>query len=240
MQVLYVVKDAESAWVLDKRSKFQEVLNDAKAGKFRVMIVDKMDRFTRSEDLSEYMAVMTELAQAGVEPIYVQRDYERTATGRLQQFLDAYVSAQEQANRRQRIVNGKRGRVITHKRPLPGHKAPFGYRWLKTEEGQAKKTRLEKTDDAARETVERIWRYFLTDAAPAMRGIAMRGIAMQLNRDHVAPPRLQQGILGAKDRWYPSAIQAICTTASTGESRWRSPRASMMSRWRSRRTDQRT
>jgi len=53
LAVLYVVKGAESAWVLDKRSKFQAVLADAKAGKFSVLVVDRMNRFTRSEDLGE-------------------------------------------------------------------------------------------------------------------------------------------------------------------------------------------
>jgi DNA invertase Pin-like site-specific DNA recombinase len=55
LRVLYVVKDAESASVLDKRSQFQVVLNDAKAGKFGVLVVDRMNRCTRSEDLGEYM-----------------------------------------------------------------------------------------------------------------------------------------------------------------------------------------
>jgi DNA invertase Pin-like site-specific DNA recombinase len=40
LRVLYVVKDAESAWVLDKRSKFQQVLTDARAGRFHVLIGD--------------------------------------------------------------------------------------------------------------------------------------------------------------------------------------------------------
>jgi DNA invertase Pin-like site-specific DNA recombinase len=204
LQVLYVVKDAESAWVLDKRSKFQQVLTDAKAGKFSVMIVDCMDRFTRSEDLSEYMQVMTELAQAGVEPIFTQRTYERTPTGQLQQFLDAYVSGQEQASRRRRSLIGKRGRVQRDKRPIPGHKAPYGYRWVRAPDSQPKKTRLEKADDQSREIVERIWRYFLTDEAPTVRSLAMR-----LYRDHVPPPRKHSGVLGAGDRWYSSSIQAI-------------------------------
>jgi hypothetical protein len=39
----------------------------------------------------------------------------------------------------------------------------------------------------------------------------MRGIAMELTRDHTPPPRKHSGIGGEHvgDRWYPSAIQAI-------------------------------
>ncbi len=204
LPILYVKKHAESASILDKRSEFQQVLADAKAQKFQVLLVDRMNRFSRSEDLSEYMQVMTRLKEAGVRVVFAEKQYDNTPTGQLQAFVDAYASAVEQANRRKQSRDGKHGRVHTHKHPLPGHKPPYGYRWVQTPDGQVKKTNLEKTADQTQETVERIWRYFLQDEEPTMRGMAMR-----LNRAHVPPPRRAHGVAGAGDRWYASSIQAI-------------------------------
>src|SRR5258706_725007 len=75
LQVLYVARHAESAWVLDKRSRFQDILADAQAGKFSTLIVDRMNRFSRSEDLSDPVLVMRTLKEAGVQVVFSDKDY---------------------------------------------------------------------------------------------------------------------------------------------------------------------
>ena len=107
LRVLRIQRDAESAWLLEKRSQFQTVLQDARAGKFSVLVVDRMNRLTRSEDLGDYMAVRVALRQAGVEVVFAQRDYGEGPASHLMQMLDAYVSAGEQANRRAQSMSGK-------------------------------------------------------------------------------------------------------------------------------------
>jgi site-specific DNA recombinase len=199
LRVLYVVKDAESAWVLDKRSKFQAVLNDAKAGKFSTMIVDRMNRFTRAEDLGEYMQVMTELRGAGVRLVFSQRDYDNTPTGQFQQMVDAYVSAQEQANRRAQSLTGKRTRAHTHHQPIPGARAPYGYTWT-----DDRKTQLAKSGDEAQGTVERIWSYFLHGEHPTL-----RKLAHTLTAEGVRPPRAYQGMANAGNRWTTETIRLL-------------------------------
>ncbi len=201
LRVLYVVKDAESAWVLDKRSKFRQVLNDAMAGKFSVMIIDRMNRLTRSEDLSEYMQVMTELKLAGVTPVFVQRDYDRTPVGQFQQMVDAYVSAQEQANRRAQSLQGKRTRVHRDHHPIPGHHAPYGYRWI-----DERKTRLEKSGDEAQTITERIWHTFLTGAHPTL-----RGVSNALTADGVRAPYVYMGLDARRfrNRWNTETIRRM-------------------------------
>jgi DNA invertase Pin-like site-specific DNA recombinase len=201
LRVLYVAKDAESAWILDKRTKFRQILDDAKAGKFSVMIVDRMNRFTRAEDLSEYMQVMTELKLAGVEAVFVQRDYERSPLGQVQQVLDAYASAVSQGERRGQALLGMRTRVIRDHRPAPGHHAPYGYRWA-----DATKTHLAKSGDQAQAIVERIWREFLTGERPTL-----RGVSKSLNTDGVPTPNAYSGIPNkrAKNRWTITTVRSI-------------------------------
>jgi DNA invertase Pin-like site-specific DNA recombinase len=208
LAVLYVVKDAESAWVLDKRSKFQAVLADAKAGKFSVLIVDRMNRFTRSEDLGEYMSVMAALREAGVRVLFSSREYEESPTGQLLQTVDAYVSGQEQANRRKQALVGKRTRVRTRHQPNPGSWSRYGYVWT-----NEKKTLADFDPGDAQAIVRRIWGHFLTGEHPTLSGTAKR-----LSREGVAPPRVYAGITRAKNaakngpRWNPETVRGILTT----------------------------
>jgi Resolvase, N terminal domain/Recombinase/Recombinase zinc beta ribbon domain len=205
LRVLYVVKDAESAWILDKRSKFHEVLNDAKAGKFSVMIVDRMNRFTRSEDLGEYMQVMTELRAAGVRLVFADKHYEESKTGQLQQFLDAYVSAGEQEARRNQSLVGKRNKVFQLHRPNPGSWPLYGYRWT-----DATKTQLEFDPGESGVIVRRIWHQFLYGDHPTL-----AGIAKQLNRDGIQTPREYAGaarpgtVAAGGPRWTATTIRDI-------------------------------
>lgn len=164
LRVLRVVKDPESAWVLDKRTKFQKVLDEARAGKFGVLVVDRMNRFARSEDLGEYFQVMTELKQAGVRPVFADKDYEASSTGQLLMTMDAWQSAMEQTNRRKQSLVGKRKRVNELGRPLPGSWALYGYRWLDL----AKKTQMEKEPGESQRVVDRIWDYFLNGGHPTL------------------------------------------------------------------------
>ena len=211
LTVLRVQRDSESAWILEKRSQFQTVLRDARAGKFAYLVVDRMNRLTRSEDLGDYMAVRVALRQAGVEVVFAEKDYGSGAASQLMQYLDAYVSAGEQANRRKQSMSGKRTRVLTHKRPLPGSWSPYGYRWL-----DAAKTRADFDVDAdgnpseSARVIRRIWHYFLYDEAPTL-----AGLAKTFNRESVRTPRQYAGVkapsnsVASGPRWTAYAIRDI-------------------------------
>jgi len=201
LRVLYVVKDPESAWILDKRTKFWRVSDDGRAGKFSVMVIDRMDRLTRSENIGEFMQVMTELRLAGVKPVFVDKDYGSSPFGEVMQVIDAYGSSLAQAARRAQSLQGKRTRVLRDHHPNPGPRARYGYRW-----GDATKTRLEKSGDEAQATVERIWREFLGGDRTTLRGVRERLIA-----DGVRPPRVYQGINDprSRNRWSIETIRQI-------------------------------
>jgi site-specific DNA recombinase len=212
LRVLYVVKDAESAWVLDKRSKFQEVLRDAKAGKFSVLIVDRMNRLTRSEDLGEYMSVMAALREAGVRVLFSSREYDASPIGQFMQFADAYVSGQEQANRRKQALVGKRTRAHARHQPIPGSWPRYGYVWV-----DEKKTQMAFDPGGAQAVVRRIWAHFLTGEHPTL-----SGTAKQLSQEGVAPPRVYAGITSAKNAracgplWNAETVRGILPVPSTG------------------------
>ncbi|HEY7343452.1 MAG TPA: recombinase family protein [Ktedonobacterales bacterium] len=209
LQVLYVVKDAESAWILDKRTKFQNVLEDARAGKFSVLIVDRMNRFTRSEDMGEYMQVMTELRRAGISLKFADREYEDTKTGQLMQFLDAYVSAGEQEARRKQSLQGKRNKVMQLGRPNPGSWPLYGYVWV-----DDKKTCLDFDPGQSQQIVRRIWHHFLTADHPTL-----AGMAKTLNREQVKTPREYRNVargsnaLAIGPRWTAVTIGDILNDA---------------------------
>jgi len=195
LRVLYVVKDPESAWILDKRTKFRSVLDDAKAGKFSVMIIDRMNRFIRGEDLGDYMQVKTELRLAGVTPVFVAKDYPNTPTGQLMQMIDAYVSAQEQANRRAQVLVGLRTRVHRDHHPVPGRVAPYGFVWVP----DTNKTWLMRDPGDAQAVMLRIWNYFLHfQPDPGHKRPSLRGIERKLSDAHIPPPRVYQGIENKK------------------------------------------
>lgn len=206
LHVLYTVKDPESAWVLDKRTKFQKVLDDARAGKFEVLVVDRMNRFTRSEDLGEYMEVMTALKLAGVRPVFADKEYEDSPTGQLLMTMDAYVSAMEQGNRRKQSLVGKRKRVNELQRPIPGSWALYGYKWV----DDKTKVALEKDPGESQRVVDDIWRYFLHGERPTL-----YSMANILNSNGVKTPREYAGITRAKNavasgpRWSAETVRYI-------------------------------
>ena len=205
LPVLYTVKSAESAWVLEKRSRFQAVLDDAKAARFQVLIVDRMNRLTRSEDLGEYFQVRTELREAGVRVLFSSREYEQSGTGQLLQAVDAYVSGQEQENRRKQAMVGKRARVQRHGHPIPSGWPRYGYIW-----DDAQKTRLAFDPGDSQIIMRRIWDHFLYADSPTLAGLAKR-----LNREGITTPRAYRGVktpakqVAGGPRWTAETIRSF-------------------------------
>lgn len=198
LRILYVQRDAESAWVLEARSKFAQVLADAQAKRFGVLIVDRMNRFTRAEDIGDYFTVQNRLDDLGIRVIFSTRTYEDSPTGQLQKAIDAYVSGQEQYNRRMQSMQGKRHRVALG-RPMPGGNPLYGYQWA-----DPKKTRLIIDPGPAQEIVRRIWRTYLHADHPTL-----RGIAMTLNNEGVPTPKTYFGVRGQNRHWTAETIREV-------------------------------
>jgi DNA invertase Pin-like site-specific DNA recombinase len=209
VHVLYVARHAESAWMLDKRSQFQGILVDARAGKFSVLIVDRMDRFSRSEDLSDPLLVLRELKDLGIRVEFSDRQYSQDVVGQMMMLFEMGMSAREQQERRKASRNGKIGRARLGL-PLPTRRPPYGYVWADPE----RKTQLVKDPGEASAVVERIWQYFLhyTPTTDRPRP-TVRNLRTLLNADHVPTPTMFHGVQDKKGNrhafWNDGSLQVI-------------------------------
>jgi hypothetical protein len=211
--VLYVARHAESAWLLDKRSQFQSILADAQAGKFGVLIVDRMNRFSRSEDLSDPILVMRHLRDAGVRVSFSDKEYGDGMLGQMQQFLELFASGTEQKSRREASYWGRVGRVKKGY-PIPTRRASYGYIWKPALDGQPKKTELMQDPGAAQAVVKRIWQYFLhytpTLAHPRP---TLHGLKTLLNTELVPPPTVYHNVADhthtRRNVWTTATLQKL-------------------------------
>lgn len=205
VRILYVARHAESAWVLDKRSQFQGILADARVGKFGVLIVDRMNRFSRSEDLSDPILVLRTLQDSGVQVKFSDKQYTDDISGQLTRLIDLYLAGKDQQDRRKATYDGKVGRVTKGKHPLPGRRASYGFIWVPTKEGETKKTELMRDPGSAQAIVRKIWDYFLHyQPTPRHPRPSIHGLQRLLSNEGVPPPRVYQGIRNDKGAMRPT------------------------------------
>ncbi len=197
LHILYIVKDPESAWITEKRSKFQSVIMaDARARKFGYLIVDRPDRFTRDEDLSEPIIIKHQLKDAGVKLVFSDRQYSDDRVGQLMEVFDFWQSGGEQESRRKASLDGKVGRA-KRGHPIPGRRPPYGFVWVP----DTNNTLLARDPGPAQSVVRQIWDYFLHfQPTPKQQRPSLRGIERILSDAHVPPPRVYQGIDNKKGK----------------------------------------
>ena len=105
------------------RPNFQRMLEDAKKGLFDVVIVHKMDRFSRN--VRDTLNIESELAQYGVKIISVIEQFSDTPEGQLQQIIQLGVSQYYSSNLAREVMKGLRENAYKclHNGGLP----PLGY-----------------------------------------------------------------------------------------------------------------
>lgn len=106
-----------------ERPNFQRMLDDAKKGLFDVVIVHKMDRFSRN--VRDTLNIESELAQYGVKIISVIEQFSDTPEGQLQQIIQLGVSQYYSSNLAREVMKGLRENAYKclHNGGLP----PLGY-----------------------------------------------------------------------------------------------------------------
>ncbi len=112
---------------LDARRGFQRLLSDAEEGLFDVVVAVDDDRFTRSEDLLERLEIYGRFKRAGVKLAFSDSGQiidTSSSTDELLAMIGGWVSAQENAKRRDRIVRGKQKAIRNNKKPAGP--TPFG------------------------------------------------------------------------------------------------------------------
>ncbi|MBP3909390.1 MAG: recombinase family protein [Turicibacter sp.] len=105
------------------RPSFQRMLEDAKKGLFDVVIVHKMDRFSRN--VRDTLNIESELAQYGVKIISVIEQFSDTPEGQLQQIIQLGVGQYYSQNLAREVMKGLKENAYKclHNGGLP----PLGY-----------------------------------------------------------------------------------------------------------------
>lgn len=111
---------------LDDRAGFRALLAGAKRAAFDVVVVVAIDRLTRTEDMLEQAEVLAPFQRAGVNivtPATGTLDL-RTMFGRLWTVMQAFVGAEENRVRGERIKAGKVRAIAENRKPAGP--TPFG------------------------------------------------------------------------------------------------------------------
>jgi site-specific DNA recombinase len=185
------------------RPVFQQLLSDAKAGRFDIVVVGKWDRFSRMQD--QLPVAIFQLQQYGVKVVAATEPVPDGPMGNLIRNNYAYASEQELHSIRERTLNGRRKRVHTGKLP-PKPYPLYGYLFA----DWATKGRY-IIDPETAPVVERIYRYHLD-------GMTILRIARELDAAQIPTPR---AILAARgqlpknwaiiEKWSASTIHRILT-----------------------------
>jgi len=109
----------------DKRPEFRRMIKDARGGRFDVLVVHKLDRFSRSVlDILKYWRDLHQDYQIGFVSITEQFDFT-TPQGQLQFHIMAAFAEWYSANLSEETKKGKRERAFSG---LYNGILPFGYR----------------------------------------------------------------------------------------------------------------
>lgn len=128
VSVTYFDEPAQSAHVetIAERPVFSRMLKEAEAGTYDLVLVHKMDRFSRRLKVTTEAMERLQAARVGLYSIYERFDLTNPA-GWLTAHLFAVLADFYSRNLGAEIKKGKDGRA---RAGLHGCRVPFGYRWV--------------------------------------------------------------------------------------------------------------
>ena len=153
-----------------------------------VVVAHALDRLTRNQ--AHLGVILSEAEYAGVTVELVTERLEDTPEGRLIQSVRGFVAEMERVKIAERTTRGRRARADAGK-PIPGWKAPYGYRWADVDKSRL----VECPEEAA--VVRRLYR-------EAEAGTAIRRIAHGLAADGIPSPM-------GRPYWPHSTIHDVLT-----------------------------
>jgi len=170
--VAAVYRETHSGAELFERPRLSELRESVRRGEVAVVIAFALDRLTRNQ--AHLGLILSEATHAGASLELVSEKITDTPEGRLVLSVNGYVAEMERLKFRERSARGRRSRAEAGK-PIPGWKAPYGYRWADED-----KTRLILEDGEAL-VVRRIFH-------AAASGTGIRRIAIGLADDGIPSP----------------------------------------------------
>lgn len=174
----FVIQDVKSGSKFDDRVGIQLIKRLIQEGRIDVLIAQKVDRISRSP---MHFYTIYDLAQRhGVRLEWTDQTFANSPDGQMLLGLMVVFAQRELELIKERTQSGVTARVERDRRPLPGPRPPFGYRWLDDE-----KTRL-----APDPVTGPLWAGVLQELAS---GATARSIATRLNNQGVPTPSAKPG-----------------------------------------------
>jgi DNA invertase Pin-like site-specific DNA recombinase len=169
----------------DRRSGFQQMLRDAQAGKFNVLIVDEPSRLSRQNLIELVAKVIYPLRQARVRIDSVSKgeiDYD-SLPGMIMMTINAHKASEEVNDLSRRVLGGMIQRAKAGQ--WFGWMAPYGLRIVRDVDPATGKVLSRRIVFGPEEEVSAV--RFLFDAM-ANRGWSLRRICRELEARGVKPP----------------------------------------------------
>jgi site-specific DNA recombinase len=186
-KVVGVYREVHTGAELFERPQLTRMREGLRAGEADVVVAHALDRVSRSQAHLGFL--LSEWDHLGVRMELVTEELAETPEGRLLQSVRGFMAEMERLKIAERSRRGVRARVDSG-RPIPGQRAPYGYRWQCEE-----KSALTLNPETA-PIVRGIF-----DAV--LRGQTLRSIAMELSAGAVPTPT------GRSKRWEVSSIHSI-------------------------------
>jgi site-specific DNA recombinase len=171
----------------DKREEFQKMMIDAKATRFDIVAVSKMDRFMRNTRL--FFDYIDDLRKGGVTFVSVDESLDTsTPTGLFTLQILGTIAQWERDRILERTKAGRVARLTQGK--WPAGNALYGYKYNS-------ETKFLEIDADTAAVVKRIFNLYIFDR------FGYEKIARLLNKDGIKPKRKDA------QQWNSSAVQAI-------------------------------
>ena len=171
----------------EDRPQFKKMIQDAKAGKFEVIITKSISRFARNTRL--LLNALNELETAGVGVIFLEENLDTRREG--QRFIMTVLGGlaeMESSNLRSHIRESYSIKHAAGKMAAP-HKTAYGY---KRERGET------VIDEEEAKIIRKIFSWYIKD------GWSAGAIARKLQADGVPVPRAKDG-----HAWYRTSVLGI-------------------------------
>jgi len=186
------IDEGYSGELLD-RPALDRLRDDAKSGIFEALLIHSPDRLSRK---FVYQALLEEeIKKAGIRIVFLNRpDRSDTPEENLLNGVQGLIAEYEKAKIVERTRRGKRhkaesGRII-------GNLAPYGYKYVKGDRAEGRPGRYEVIPEEAK-VVRLIFKLLVDDR------MSIRGIAKELTRRMISPPRGKH--------WRTSTLRRILT-----------------------------
>ncbi|MDP9359112.1 MAG: recombinase family protein, partial [Chloroflexota bacterium] len=187
--VVNVYREVHTGAELFERPQLGRLRDALRAGNVDVVLAYALDRVSRNQAHLGFL--LSEWDHLGKRLELVTEDIADTPEGRLLQSVRGFVAEMERLKIAERSRRGVRARVDSG-RPIPGQRAPFGFRWRDDE-----KTGYEFDPEKAP-----ILRRIFEDV---LRGKTLRSIVTSLTADGIPTPS------GRGRRWEVSTLHHILT-----------------------------